>query len=270
MDRFNWWFFLCVLAMGFVCAEDFNHLEHIKVSPMPDSSSTPGVALDLVFTDPLKQTPKISALQTITIQNIAPFAPKLEQFSSGVLKRLSIYPQDNILFIAPKGAILFDVKAKLSLDKRYLRLEFVPLLPVLKTQKMTPLAGVNDPVLKHTPDKENALVWDYVWKVSAVIGVLLLVLWFLKRKSTQKFLFPKVGLEPSVTFIKPLDATHKLVTIEVRNQLYLILLNSNQSLILDKITLDFPLKKDPAQLKEELMEEAKQNIRHSKLKDPYA
>ncbi|TSA83230.1 hypothetical protein FNE76_05260 [Helicobacter mehlei] len=263
------WFLIYLLGCVFVWAQELNHVEHIKVSPMPDLS-TPGVALDLLFAKPLLQTPQISALQTITIQNIAPFAPKLEQFSTSVLKSLNVYPQDNTLLVVPKGAILFDVKAKLSIDKKYLRLEFVPLIPTLKTQTLSTPPTPSTPPKESALNQETALILDYAWKVCAVIGGLLLLLWILKRKGTQKFLFPKVGLEPSVTFIKPLDATHKLVTIEVRNQLYLILLNSNQSLILDKISLDLPLKKDSAQLKEELMEEAKQHIRHSKLRDPYA
>ncbi|WP_233708700.1 hypothetical protein [Helicobacter bizzozeronii] len=268
MAKLGRWFLIYLLGCVFVCAQELNQVEHIKVSPMPDLS-TPGVALDLLFAKPLLQTPQISALQTITIQNIAPFAPKLEQFSTSVLKSLNVYPQDNTLLVVPKGAILFDVKAKLSIDKKYLRLEFVPLIPALKTQTLSTPPTPSSPPKESTPNPE-ALILDYAWKVCAVIGGLLLLLWILKRKSTQKFLFPKVGLEPSVTFIKPLDATHKLVTIEVRNQLYLILLNSNQSLILDKISLDLSPKKDSAQLKEELMEEAKQHIRHSRLKDPYA
>ncbi|WP_240328613.1 hypothetical protein [Helicobacter suis] len=258
------WVFVCVSIVANPIAANLNKLEQLQI--IPTQNDQKGVAVNLLFSKPLSQTPKISPMQVITLQNMDSFAPRLEHFSASVLTELAIYYQDNTLFIVPKSTTLFHVRAKLSQDKRYLRLEFVPLLSELtdvaqKSQEQTAPA----PKTASLKDFE----WDYLWKVGIVIGALLVLLWILKRKSTQKFLFPKVGLEPSVTFIKPLDATHKLVTIEVRNQLYLILLNSNQSLILDKITLDFP-KKDPTLLKKEaLMEETKQRIRESKLKSSY-
>ncbi|WP_233702762.1 hypothetical protein [Helicobacter felis] len=242
---------------AFCCAQ--NSLERVQATPL-SNQEPPGVALDLLFKNPLRQTPKIAPDQVITLHDIAPFVPKSERFNTSVLQSLDIFHKNNTLFIVPKSPLLFGVQAKLSQDKTFLRLEFTPLL--------TP---ENKQVSKASPAKKedflkNLLPWDYVWKVGAVIGVLLLILFLIRRKSAHQFLFPKVGLEPSVTFVKPLDATHKLVTIEVRNQLYLILLNANQSVVLDKIDLDFSLKKDSNRLKEDLVEETKERLRHSKLK----
>ncbi len=242
---------------AFCCAQ--NSLERVQATPL-SNQEPPGVALDLLFKNPLRQTPKIAPDQVITLYDIAPFVPKSERFNTSVLQSLDIFHKNNTLFIVPKSPLLFGVQAKLSQDKTFLRLEFTPLL--------TP---ENKQVSKASPAKKedflkNLLPWDYVWKVGAVIGVLLLILFLIRRKSAHQFLFPKVGLEPSVTFVKPLDATHKLVTIEVRNQLYLILLNANQSVVLDKIDLDFSLKKDSNRLKEDLVEETKERLRHSKLK----
>ncbi|MFC3847815.1 hypothetical protein ACFOPX_04605 [Helicobacter baculiformis] len=241
-------------------------MERVHTAPITQENAS-GIALNLVFKYPLRQTPQISPKQIITLQNIAPLSPKAEHFNTSILKSLEIYSQNNTLFIVPKSNLLFDVRAKLSQDKTYLRLEFLPLLNMPSSPaKEVESPSQRVPILKK---EEDLLPWDHVWKIALVLGILLVVLWFLKRKNTQQFLFPKVGLEPSVTFVKPLDATHKLVTIEVRNQLYLILLNSNQSVVLDKINLDFSLKKDSGRLKEELMEETKERLRQSKLKDSY-
>ncbi|BCZ19800.1 hypothetical protein NHP190012_14420 [Helicobacter sp. NHP19-012] len=232
---------ICVFfVLDILWGTSLNQLAHIQVTPTPDHK---GVLLELLFSQPLQQVPKISSTQTITLQNISPFAPRFERFSSTILNQLEVHNQNNTLYIVPKSNTLFKVNAKLSQDKRFLRLEFVSLFADLTpapiaTQATQPQATPTKPlpVLNKLPDFE----WEYLWKVGVVIVGLLLVLWLLKRKSTQRFLFPKVGLEPSITYVKPLDSTHKLITIEVRNQLYLILLNSHQSLVLDKITLDFP------------------------------
>ncbi|WP_233704335.1 hypothetical protein [Helicobacter cynogastricus] len=249
-------YFVIFVALCALCYAQ-NSLERVQATPLSDQEP-PGIALDLLFKNPLQQTPKIAPSQVITLHDITPFAPKSERFNASVLQSLDIFHKNNTLFIVPKSSLLFGVHAKLSQDKTYLRLEFTPLIASSNKQAF----------LDKVPSTkgENFLPWDYVWKVGAVLGVLLLILFLVKRKSAQQFLFPKVGLEPSVTFVKPLDATHKLVTIEVRNQLYLILLNANQSVVLDKIDLDFSLKKDPNRLKEDLVEETKERLRHSKLK----
>ncbi|BCZ17575.1 hypothetical protein NHP190003_08570 [Helicobacter sp. NHP19-003] len=262
----------CVFFIfGILWGASLNQLTHIQVTPTPDHK---GVLLELLFSKALAQVPKISPTQTITLQGILPFDPRLERFSTAILNQLDIHNQDNTLYIVPKSNALFKVDAKLSQDKRFLRLEFVPLFAdltpaPLATQPQTQLQAQAQaqpaPLVKKLPDFE----WEYLWKVGVVIVGLLLILWLLRRKGAQKFLFPKVGLEPSVTYVKPLDSTHKLITIEVRNQLYLILLNSHQSLVLDKITLDFP-KKDPSmRQKEALVEETKKHLRQSKLKSSY-
>ncbi|WP_235852440.1 hypothetical protein [Helicobacter vulpis] len=258
MARLVGWL-VCMLAFSSWCCAQ-NVLQQIQVSSLEHA----GVALNLLFKNPLNQTPKIASDQTITLQHMTPFAPKTQRFDQGPLRSLDIYAKDGALFIVPKSASLFSVRAKLSADRTYLRLEFLPLT-------LTPLNTTPQPNSTPLPSKrDDGMLWDYAWKICLVLGFLLLVLWWLKRKNTQQFLFPKVGLEPSVTFIKPLDATHKLVTVEVRNQLYLILLNANQSVVLDKITLDFSLKnKDSGRLKEDLMEETKERLRHSKLKGSY-
>ncbi|BDQ27242.1 hypothetical protein HHE02_12970 [Helicobacter heilmannii] len=274
----------CVFfILGVLWSNSFNQLTHIQVTPTPDHK---GVLLELLFQEALHQVPKISPTQTITLANIAPFAPRYEHFSSTILNQLEVHNQNNTLYIVPKSNALFKVNAKLSQDKRFLRLEFVPLFAALtpallatqtqvQTQTQPKVTQTTQP--QATPTAKplpvfNKLLdfeWEYLWKVGVVIVGLLLILWILKRKGTQKFLFPKVGLEPSITYVKPLDSTHKLITIEVRNQLYLILLNSHQSLVLDKITLDFP-KKDPSlRQKEALVEETKKHLRQSKLKSSY-
>lgn len=246
-----------------------NQLTHIQVTPTSDHQ---GVLLELLFKEALNQVPKISPTQTITLENIASFPPRSEHFSAAILSQLEVHNQNDTLYIIPKSNALFKVNAKLSQDRRFLRLEFVPLFADLnpaplatQPQPQVQAPAKPLPIVNKLPDFE----WEYLWKVGVVLVGLLLILWLLKRKGTQKFLFPKVGLEPSVTYIKPLDSTHKLITIEVRNQLYLILLNSHQSLVLDKITLDFP-KKDPSlRQKEALVEETKKHLRQSKLKSSY-
>ncbi len=273
LPNFRWFACLLIIVLCTLCCAQ-NSLEHFQAVPLESKQGVSGVALDLLFKSPLKQTPQIAPNQTITLQNIAPFSPKAERFQSGPLQSLEIYQRNDTLFVVPKSSLLIDVRAKLSVDKTYLRLEFFPLLKTLDSLSTPPapqatassVSTNSPPAPKKT---EDLLLWDYAWKVCLVLGVLLLLLWWLKRRNTQQFLFPKVGLEPSVTFIKPLDATHKLVTVEVRNQLYLILLNANQSVVLDKITLDFSLKKDSNRLKEDLMEETKERLRHSKLKGSY-
>ncbi|CRF40903.1 hypothetical protein [Helicobacter ailurogastricus] len=255
------------LVLGVLCGPSAlfgaNQLTHIQVTPTPDHK---GILLELLFSQALMQVPKISPSQTITLQDISPFAPRLEHFSAAILSQLEIHNQNNTLFIVPKSNALFKVNAKLSQDKRFLHLEFVPLFADLNP---TPPEQMQQVQPAPTTTRLSDFEWDYLWKVGVVIAGLLLILWLLRRKDTQKFLFPKVGLEPSVTYIKPLDATHKLITVEVRNHLYLILLNSHQSLVLDKITLDFPKKDPPLRQKEALVEETKKHLRQSKLKSSY-
>lgn len=94
------WVFVCVSIVANPIAANLNKLEQLQIIPTPTDQK--GVAINLLFSKPLSQIPKISPMQVITLQNMDSFAPRLEHFSASVLTELAIYHQNNTLFIVPK------------------------------------------------------------------------------------------------------------------------------------------------------------------------
>lgn len=97
----------------------------------------------------------------------------------------------------------------------------------------------------------------------AVIVILLLILYIIKKKfvSTQGS-FLKKDFKLNVSVLSRIDARHKIVSIETHKEHYLVLLSDKYGLLLDKISLQAS--------KEDLIKEAEDNVKNSKLGNLYA
>ncbi|OOP79555.1 hypothetical protein B0X29_00680, partial [Helicobacter pylori] len=97
----------------------------------------------------------------------------------------------------------------------------------------------------------------------AVIVALLLILYIIKKKivPTQGS-FSTKDFKLEISVLGRVGANHKIISIETNKERYLVLLSDKYGLLLDKIS--------PKTSKEELIKEAENKIKNSKLGNLYA
>ncbi|GHQ91020.1 hypothetical protein JP0085_08500 [Helicobacter pylori] len=97
---------------------------------------------------------------------------------------------------------------------------------------------------------------------SLILSVLLHWLIYFLFEHREDFFPSKPKLVKEISVLGRVDANHKIISIETNKERYLVLLSDKYGLLLDKIS--------PKTSKEELIKEAENNIKNSKLGNLYA
>ncbi|MCQ2986135.1 hypothetical protein JT194_00020 [Helicobacter pylori] len=252
-----------------------------EVQPDSNALATPpikAVQTTLTFETPFNKTPKIMEVEgqkVIVLKNVQLDSKKTMDFKEASLNALEMFSyQNDIYLLSKKAKVGLEIQASNSKDKKQLRFLFLPKgfhlapPPSLKeksqqtnlTQKDTneqPQSPLNALELKPPLDLSHA------YKALAVIVALLLILYIIKKKivPTQGS-FSAKDFKLEVSVLGRVGANHKIISIETNKERYLVLLSDKYGLLLDKIS--------PKTSKEELIKEAENNIKNSKLGNLYA
>ncbi|QEF35504.1 hypothetical protein D2C78_06310 [Helicobacter pylori] len=252
-----------------------------EIQPDSNAPATPpikAVQTTLTFETPFNKTPKIMEVEgqkVIVFKNAKLDSKKTMDFKEASLNALEMFSyQNDIYLLSKKATTELEIQASSSKDKKQLRFLFLPKgfhlapPPSLKeqsqqtnlTQKDTneqPQSPLNTLELKPPLDLSHA------YKALAVIAALLLILYVIKKKivPTQRS-FSTKDFKLEVSVLGRVDANHKIISIETNKERYLVLLSDKYGLLLDKIS--------PKTSKEELIKEAENNIKNSKLGNLYA
>ncbi len=252
-----------------------------EVQPDSNAPATPpikAVQTTFTFETPFNKTPKIMEVEgqkVIVLKNAKLDSKKTMDFKEASLNALEMFSyQNDIYLLSKKATTELEIQASNSKDKKRLRFLFLPKgfhlapPPSLKeksqqtnlTQKDTneqPQSPLNALELKPPLDLSHA------YKALAVIVALLLILYIIKKKivPTQGS-FSAKDFKLEVSVLGRVGANHKIISIETNKERYLVLLSDKYGLLLDKIS--------PKTSKEELIKEAENNIKNSKLGNLYA
>ncbi|MFP6035209.1 hypothetical protein ACLF89_04520 [Helicobacter pylori] len=252
-----------------------------EVQPDSNALATPpikAVQTTLTFETPFNKTPKIMEVEgqkVIVLKNAQLDSKKTMDFKEASLNALEMFSyQNDIYLLSKKAKVELEIQASNSKDKKQIRFLFLPKgfhlapPPNLKeksqqtnlTQKDTneqPQSPLNALELKPPLDLSHA------YKALAVIAALLLILYVIKKKivPTQRS-FSAKDFKLEVSVLGRVGANHKIISIETNKERYLVLLSDKYGLLLDKIS--------PKTSKEELIKEAENNIKNSKLGNLYA
>ncbi|MBH0235798.1 hypothetical protein [Helicobacter pylori] len=252
-----------------------------EIQPDSNALATPpikAVQTTLTFETPFNKTPKIMEVEgqkVIVLKNAKLDSKKTMDFKEASLNALEMFSyQNDIYLLSKKATTELEIQASSSKDKKQLRFLFLPKgfhlapPPSLKeqsqqtnlTQKDTneqPQSPLNALELKPPLDLSHA------YKGLAVIVALLLILYVIKKKivPTQRS-FSTKDFKLEVSVLGRVDANHKIISIETNKERYLVLLSDKYGLLLDKIS--------PKTSKEELIKEAENKIKNSKLGNLYA
>lgn len=252
-----------------------------EVQPDSNALATPpikAVQTTLTFETPFNKTPKIMEVEgqkVIVLKNAKLDSKKTMDFKEASLNALEMFSyQNDIYLLSKKATTELEIQASNSKDKKQLRFLFLPKgfhlapPPSLKEQsqhanlisqdgKEQPQSPLNTLELKPPLDLSHA------YKALAVIVALLLILYIIKKKivPTQGS-FSAKDFKLEVSVLGRVDANHKIISIETNKERYLVLLSDKYGLLLDKIS--------PKTSKEELIKEAENNIKNSKLGNLYA
>ncbi|WP_390477799.1 hypothetical protein [Helicobacter pylori] len=251
-----------------------------EIQPDSNALTTPpikAVQTTLTFETPFNKTPKIMEVggqKVIVLKNAKLDSKKMMDFKEASLNALEMFSyQNDIYLLSKKATTELEIQASNSKDKKRIRFLFLPRgfhlapPPNLKeksqqtnlTQKDTneqPQSPLNALELKPPLDLSHA------YKGLAVIVALLLILYIIKKKivPTQGS-FSAKDFKLEVSVLGRVDANHKIISIETNKERYLVLLSDKYGLLLDKIS--------PKTSKEELIKEAENNIKNSKLGNLY-
>ncbi|WP_181325470.1 hypothetical protein [Helicobacter pylori] len=251
-----------------------------EIQPDSNALTTPpikAVQTTLTFETPFNKTPKIMEVEgqkVIVLKNAKLDSKKMMDFKEASLNALEMFSyQNDIYLLSKKATTELEIQASNSKDKKRIRFLFLPRgfhlapPPNLKeksqqtnlTQKDTneqPQSPLNALELKPPLDLSHA------YKALAVIVALLLILYIIKKKivPTQGS-FSAKDFKLEVSVLGRVDANHKIISIETNKERYLVLLSDKYGLLLDKIS--------PKTSKEELIKEAENNIKNSKLGNLY-
>ncbi|GAA7134377.1 hypothetical protein HpBGD73_06510 [Helicobacter pylori] len=251
-----------------------------EIQPDSNALTTPpikAVQTTLTFETPFNKTPKIMEVEgqkVIVLKNAKLDSKKMMDFKEASLNALEMFSyQNDIYLLSKKATTELEIQASNSKDKKRIRFLFLPRgfhlapPPNLKeksqqtnlTQKDTneqPQSPLNALELKPPLDLSHA------YKGLAVIVALLLILYIIKKKivPTQGS-FSAKDFKLEVSVLGRVDANHKIISIETNKERYLVLLSDKYGLLLDKIS--------PKTSKEELIKEAENNIKNSKLGNLY-
>lgn len=252
-----------------------------EVQPNSNASATPpikAVQTTLTFETPFNKTPKIMEVEgqkVIVLKNAKLDSKKMMDFKEASLNALEMFSyQNDIYLLSKKAKVELEIQASNSKDKKQLRFLFLPkgfhLAPppnLKEKSQQTNLAQKDTNEQPQSPlntlELKPPLDLSHAYKALAVIVALLLILYVIKKKivPTQGS-FSAKDFKLEVSVLGRVGANHKIISIETNKERYLVLLSDKYGLLLDKIS--------PKTSKEELIKEAENNIKNSKLGNLYA
>ncbi len=252
-----------------------------EIQPDSNALATPpikAVQTTLTFETPFNKTPKIMEVEgqkVIVLKNAKLDSKKMMDFKEASLNALEMFSyQNDIYLLSKKATTELEIQASNSKDKKRLRFLFLPKgfhlapPPSLKEQsQQTNLAQKDTNEQPQSPlntlELKPPLDLSHAYKALAVIAALLLILYIIKKKivPTQRS-FSAKDFKLEVSVLGRVGANHKIISIETNKERYLVLLSDKYGLLLDKIS--------PKTSKEELIKEAENNIKNSKLGNLYA
>ncbi|MFP6233677.1 hypothetical protein ACLGCT_02885 [Helicobacter pylori] len=252
-----------------------------EVQPDSNALTTPpikAVQTTLTFETPFNKTPKIMEVEgqkVIVLKNAKLDSKKTMDFKEASLNALEMFSyQNDIYLLSKKATTELEIQASNSKDKKRLRFLFLPKgfhlapPPSLKEQSQHANLASQDGKERtknplNTLELKPPLDLSHAYKALAVIATLLLILYIIKKKivPTQGS-FSAKDFKLEISVLGRVGANHKIISIETNKERYLVLLSDKYGLLLDKIS--------PKTSKEELIKEAENNIKNSKLGNLYA
>ncbi|RVY64850.1 hypothetical protein ECC37_03070 [Helicobacter pylori] len=252
-----------------------------EIQPDSNALTTPpikAVQTTLTFETPFNKTPKIMEVEgqkVIVLKNAQLDSKKMMDFKEASLNALEMFSyQNDIYLLSKKAKMELEIQASNSKDKKQLRFLFLPkgfhLAPPPSLKEKSQHANLASQDEKEQPQSplntlelKPPLDLSHAYKALAVIATLLLILYIIKKKivPTQGS-FSAKDFKLEVSVLGRVDANHKIISIETNKERYLVLLSDKYGLLLDKIS--------PKTSKEELIKEAENNIKNSKLGNLYA
>ncbi|MUU51094.1 hypothetical protein F7220_03950 [Helicobacter pylori] len=252
-----------------------------EVQPDSNAPATPpikAVQTTLTFETPFNKTPKIMEVEgqkVIVLKNAQLDSKKMMDFKEASLNALEMFSyQNDIYLLSKKATTELEIQASNSKDKKQLRFLFLPkgfhLAPPPSLKEKSQHANLaSQDEKERAKNPSNALELkppldlSHAYKALAVIAALLLILYIIKKKivPTQGS-FSAKDFKLEVSVLGRVGANHKIISIETNKERYLVLLSDKYGLLLDKIS--------PKTSKEELIKEAENNIKNSKLGNLYA
>ncbi|EJB29514.1 hypothetical protein HPNQ4200_0650 [Helicobacter pylori NQ4200] len=252
-----------------------------EVQPDSNAPATPpikAVQTTLTFETPFNKTPKIMEVEgqkVIVLKNAQLDSKKTMDFKEASLNALEMFSyQNDIYLLSKKAKAGLEIQASNSKDKKQLRFLFLPkgfhLAPPPSLKEKSQHANLaSQDEKERAKNPSNALELkppldlSHAYKALAVIAALLLILYIIKKKivPTQRS-FSAKDFKLEVSVLGRVDANHKIISIETNKERYLVLLSDKYGLLLDKIS--------PKPSKEELIKEAENKIKNSKLGNLYA
>ncbi len=260
-----------------------------EVQPDSNASATPpikAVQTTLTFETPFNKTPKIMEVEgqkMIVFKNAKLDSKKTMDFKEASLNALEMFSyQNDIYLLSKKAKVELEIQASNSKDKKRIRFLFLPkgfhLAPPPSHEEKPQPSHEEKPQhanLASQDEKERAksslntlelkppLDLSHAYKALAVIAALLLILYIIKKKIVPaQGSFSAKDFKLEISVLGRVDANHKIISIETNKERYLVLLSDKYGLLLDKIS--------PKTSKEELIKEAENNIKNSKLGNLYA
>ncbi|MGL2371852.1 hypothetical protein ACOWLI_01635 [Helicobacter pylori] len=252
-----------------------------EVQPDSNAPATPSikaVQTTLTFETPFNKTPKIMEVEgqkVIVLKNAKLDSKKTMDFKGASLNALEMFSyQNDIYLLSKKATTELEIQASNSKDKKRLRFLFLPKgfhlapPPSLKEQSQHANLASQDKKERaksplNTLELKPPLDLSHAYKALAVIATLLLILYIIKKKivPTQGS-FSAKDFKLEISVLGRVGANHKIISIETNKERYLVLLSDKYGLLLDKIS--------PKTSKEELIKEAENKIKNSKLGNLYA
>ncbi len=252
-----------------------------EVQPDSNALTTPpikAVQTTLTFETPFNKTPKIMEVEgqkVIVLKNAQLDSKKMMDFKEASLNALEMFSyQNDIYLLSKKAKAELEIQASNSKDKKRLRFLFLPkgfhLAPPPSLKEKSQHANLaSQDEKERAKNPSNALELkppldlSHAYKALAVIAALLLILYIIKKKivPTQGS-FSAKDFKLEISVLGRVGANHKIISIETNKERYLVLLSDKCGLLLDKIS--------PKTSKEELIKEAENNIKNSKLGNLYA
>ncbi|GAA9310784.1 hypothetical protein BTM392_03020 [Helicobacter pylori] len=250
-----------------------------EVQPDSNAPATPpikAVQTTLTFETPFNKTPKIMEVggqKVIVLKNAKLDSKKTMDFKEASLNALEMFSyQNDIYLLSKKAKVELEIQASNSKDKKRLRFLFLPkgfhlALSHEEKPQHANLASQDEKERAKSPlntlELKPPLDLSHAYKVLAVIVALLLILYIIKKKivPTQGS-FSTKDFKLEISVLGRVGANHKIISIETNKERYLVLLSDKYGLLLDKIS--------PKTSKEELIKEAENNIKNSKLGNLYA
>lgn len=252
-----------------------------EIQPDSNAPATPpikAVQTTLTFETPFNKTPKIMEVEgqkVIVLKNAKLDSKKMMDFKEASLNALEMFSyQNDIYLLSKKATTELEIQASNSKDKKQLRFLFLPkgfhLAPPPSLKEKSQHANLaSQDEKEQAKNPSNALELkppldlSHAYKALAVIATLLLILYIIKKKivPTQGS-FSAKDFKLEISVLGRVGANHKIISIETNKERYLVLLSDKYGLLLDKIS--------PKTSKEELIKEAENNIKNSKLGNLYA